>query len=227
MKNNFQCVIFDLDGTLINTAPDVRLALNHTLLNYGQCEMTTSEIYALLGGGVRMLIEKAFAKNNLSISAEEIEKAIACYLEYYKANPVVETKIYPGVIEVLNTLKSAGIRLGICTNKPSVMTSLVLNKLEMDHFFAAVLAGDEVRKPKPDGDHIHELLKKMGTADCLTAMVGDSEIDKASAENAGIPFIGVRYGYDPDQLNHTHMINHFGELPAALAKISTMGNPLL
>lgn len=227
MNTHLHCVIFDLDGTLINTAPDVRLALNHMLASYGQPELTTPDIYALLGGGARKMIETAFLKSNVTLQADEIDKAIRCYLEFYKSNPVVETTIYPGVLDVLTSLKNAGIALGICTNKPSVMTKIVLKKLAMDHFFAAVLAGDEVAKPKPDGAHIHDVLKKIGIVDCQAVMVGDSEVDKASAEQAGIPFIGVRYGYDLGQLSHSHMIDHFGELPAILSTISTKGNPLL
>lgn len=226
MNHPFQCIIFDLDGTLVNTVPDVRLALNHTLLNYGQCEMRTEEICALLGGGVRMLIQKAFAQHQVELDEVALKEAISCYLAYYQENPIVETQVYPGVFDVLKILRDEGIKLGICTNKPSMITRIVLHKLNLDHYFSAVLAGDEVQKPKPHGDHIHAVIRKLENSSRSAVMVGDSVIDKLSAQDAGIPFIGVRYGYDAEQFQHTHMINCFSELPTALEKISLQGNVL-
>lgn len=217
----FTSVIFDLDGTLINTAPDVRLALNHMLSVYGQPEIAPDDIYPLIGGGARNLIQKAFENNQIELPEAKINQALACYLNFYKAHPVVETTIYPGVVEVLQELKNAGMKLGICTNKPGVMTGIVLEKLNLKQFFAAVVAGDEVAQSKPHELHIQEVLKLLQVSPLLSVMVGDSEIDKMSARNAGIPFVGVSYGYDAHAFSGDNIIHTFSELPFALQQIKT------
>lgn len=217
-------IIFDLDGTLINSIPDVRLALNHTLTIYGQPEIEHDEIVKLIGDGIHPLITKAFAKTNVVLKTAEINKAISHYLDYYKSNPVVATNIYPDVVNTLQQFKENGLELGICTNKPSIMTKIILEKLNLKHFFTAIISGDEMSHAKPHPDHIQEILRQMNVINLPSVMVGDSIIDKLSAENANIPFIGVSYGYGGNQLNSDMMINHFSELPAALYYLSTRGN---
>lgn len=211
-----KAVIFDLDGTLINSAPDVRLALNHTLAIYGQSGIGQDEIYTLIGSGIKSLMTKAFKKKKITLTNEEIDNAILHYLNYYQAHPVVETKLYPDVITILQQLKQDGFQLGLCTNKPAIMTKIVLQQLNLDYFFRVVISGDEVVYPKPHPDHLHEVLRKMNIFNLSAVMVGDSVLDKVIAKKAGIPFIGVRYGYEHDRLDADIMINHFCELPMAL-----------
>src|ERR1700727_1199487 len=102
-QSSINSVIFDLDGTLIDTIPDVRLALNHMLTVYGKEPIQANDIYELIGSGAKSMLTKAFAKSNFILSDDEMTNAIACYLNYYKANPVVETKIYAGVVAGLQT----------------------------------------------------------------------------------------------------------------------------
>lgn len=216
----FKTIIFDLDGTLVDTVPDVLLALNHTLLTYHQPIIDVNTLFTLMGKGAKAMIEGAFQKNDFKLSPDVMTNVLACYLDYYQAHPVLETSIYPGVVETLRLFQDLGVKLGICTNKPAVMAHLVLEKLNLKHFFSAIVAGDEVTKPKPSDQHIIAVLKKMNATLTQTLMVGDSEIDKISAENAGIPFIGARYGYAPDQMTSGHIIDHFSELPTLCIKIS-------
>lgn len=219
-KTAYSVIIFDLDGTLINTAPDVRLAINKTLALYNQPGINLSEIYPLLGRGVTFMMEKSFLKIGMALNKSEIKKTVANYLNFYRECPVVDTEIYPGVVEVLSVLKKNGVRLGICTNKPSTMTMLILDRLGLTPFFEAILAGEDVKYPKPDGRHIHEVLKKMDSSNLKAVMVGDTSVDMAAAEDAGIPFIGVSYGYEGNKLNSKCLINSILDLPTVLNTIS-------
>lgn len=217
MTTTLKAIVFDLDGTLINTAPDVRLALNHMLGKYHLPSINSNEeIYELIGLGAIPMIQRAFTKFGKTISIEELPVARACYLTYYQQNPVVESYIYPNVIPVLEQLRKNGIHFGICTNKPSVMTHLVLEQFQLKDYFSAIVAGDDVAQPKPHGQHILDVLDKMGCDTKSAIMVGDSDIDKASAFDAGIDFIGVTYGYSRIPISANILIDHFHELPNIL-----------
>lgn len=208
-----KAIVFDLDGTLINSAPDVRLALNHMLAKYHLPQIKGDEVYDLIGLGAIAMIQMAFTKFGTSLSAEDLVAARACYLDYYQQHPVVESYIYPSVVSVLDQLRKDGIRFGICTNKPSVMTHLVLEQFQIKDYFSAIVSGDDITQPKPHGQHILDVLQKMGCDTKSAIMVGDSDIDKASAFNAGIYFIGVTYGYSRDPISANILIDHFQELP--------------
>lgn len=213
-------IIFDLDGTLINTIPDVLLALNHTLTTFGGTPIEATQIFELIGNGARFMIENAFAISKTIFSRSEIDEALACYLTFYREHPVVNSEIYPSVIEILQQCKNAGLTLGICTNKPGVVVRVLLEKLHLNPFFSAVLCGDEVSYSKPDAQHIFDVLMRMDCSRYSTVLVGDSHIDQLCAHNAEIPFIGVSYGYDAANLTSGVLINHFNELPAALKQIT-------
>lgn len=213
----FSVIIFDLDGTLINTAPDVRMAINHMLSHYGLPSIASNDIYQLIGLGADVTIRKAFEKvlphsqNELFL---QLEQAKEIYLNYYRQHPVVESYIYPDVQTVLAQFRDAGLRLAICTNKPSMMTHLVLQHFQLHTYFEVIVAGDDSLHPKPHGQHILDVLQKMNCDIRDAIMVGDSEIDRKSSEHAGVPFIGVTYGYNQPALVAPNLIHHFSELPA-------------
>jgi phosphoglycolate phosphatase len=219
---HIKSIVFDLDGTLIDSAPDVRRALTHTLESYGLEGVSPEEIYGLIGTGVRPLLSKAFASKNQPLTPQEITVALNIYLDYYRAHPVIETCIYPGVIPVLTILKNKNITMGICSNKPSAMARLVVEKLNLASFFKVVLCGDQVSNPKPHGDHILETLQQMQMSPEHTVMIGDSHVDQMSAKNASVPFIGVQYGYEKFTCATGTFIQTFSELPAALEEICSM-----
>jgi phosphoglycolate phosphatase len=214
-------IIFDLDGTLVNTIPDVLLALNHTLKTFDGAPIASDQVYELIGNGARFMIENAFAKSKTIFSRAEIDEALACYLKFYREHPVVESKIYPGVLDILQHYKNENIALGICTNKPGVVVRVLLEELQMKQFFSAVLCGDEVSYPKPDAQHIYDVLIRMDCSRYSTVLVGDSHIDQLCAQNAGIPFIGASYGYDSATITSELRINHMNELPALIKKITS------
>jgi phosphoglycolate phosphatase len=218
--DNISSIIFDLDGTLVNTVPDVLLSLNYTLNSFGRPAINNEDIYDLIGNGARFLLENAFTKTKMPFTSFDIDAALACYLQYYSEHPIVETTVYPHVEELLHHFANSGITLSICTNKPRVITQVLLDKLNLKHLFAVVLSGDEVSFPKPNAQHIYDVINRTSGDLAQAVLVGDSLVDKICAENAGIPFIGVSYGYDLDASADCLMIDNFYELPAALIKIT-------
>lgn len=221
MKPSVDSIIFDLDGTLINTIPDVLLALNHTLQKFEGAPIDATQIYELIGNGARFMIENAFAKSKTIFNRSEIDDALACYLQFYRANPVVNSEIYPGVVELLDYYKQHNMALGICTNKPGVVVRVLLEEMQLSQYFSAVLCGDEVSYPKPDPQHVFDVLNRMDRSRFSTVLVGDSHIDQLCAQNAAIPFIGVNYGYDAKTIVSAVMINHISELPRAISTLTS------
>lgn len=216
---SLKAIIFDLDGTLVDTVQDVRLALNKALALHCEGQIKQEEIDRLIGHGATYMIAEAFKTFNICLSDVELQHALDYYLQCYQQNPVVETLIYPNVVEVLREFKKNNLKLAICTNKPSIMTNLVLEKLNLKHFFEVICAGDEVKNAKPHPDHLCYILDKL---DCLAhevIMVGDSEVDKATADNLNVAFIGVSYGY-ASQLKSDIIIANMKELLDILVKNS-------
>jgi phosphoglycolate phosphatase len=219
-EKHLRSIILDLDGTLVNTVPDVLLSLNYTLATFGRPTIEESEISGLIGNGARFLMENAFTKSHIPYTRFDIDAALACYLKYYSQNPVVATCIYPHVIDVLDQLSATGVTLSICTNKPGVITRVLLQELKLAHYFAIVLCGDEVSYPKPNAQHIFDVINRTNGKLAEAVLIGDSLVDKICAENAGIPFVGVSYGYDLDETSHCLLIDNFSQLPDALHKIT-------
>jgi len=215
-------VIFDLDGTLIDSAPDVAEALNKTLESVKRSTLPLKIIRKFIGHGARNMIQDALmATGDLNIETT-LDDMIERYLEFYKADPTSRTQIYSGVFEVLNELTAAHVRLGICTNKPSVMADIVLNQLKLAPYFCGMTAGDDVEHPKPDGRHITETLNRMGASNEGAVMVGDSQSDFAAARDAGIGAVAVSYGYFADSIDAQYIditIDKMADLPSALQQL--------
>jgi phosphoglycolate phosphatase len=213
-------IVFDLDGTLINTKPDVMIALNKTLAYFGQPHLPRFEVYSCIGKGLKYMLRTAFKKFNSNLIGEHMEIAKQYYLDYYMRHPVVETTIYPEVENVLTQLQQEGMQFGICTNKPGMTARMVLDKLNLTRFFTAISCGDEFKYPKPDGRHVLDVVTAMHADISQTVFVGDSLVDKQAAENAGIPFIGATYGYDLNEFTLGLVIPQFLDLPAALQTLT-------
>ncbi|MDO8607443.1 MAG: phosphoglycolate phosphatase [Phaeospirillum sp.] len=214
-------VVFDLDGTLIDSAPDVAAALNRLLAEEGRRRLSLPEVQQLVGEGAGALIERAWTATGAPADRQAVAALIERYLVFYRAHPADHTIIYDGVPEELARLAGLGVKMGICTNKPHAMTLIVLDALGLSGRFDAVLGGDYPRR-KPDGQHIRETLRLMG-ADGLPALyVGDSRTDVLAARDAGLPVICVTYGYarmPVEQLGADRLIDRFGDLGCALAEM--------
>lgn len=215
-------VIFDLDGTLIDSAPDVAEALNKTLESVQRSKLPLKTIQKFIGHGARNMIQDALkATGGLKIEVT-LDGMIERYLSYYKADPTKRTQVYPGVFDVLEQLTKNHMPLGICTNKPSVMAEIVLDQLNLAPYFCGMTAGDDVKHPKPDGRHITETLCCMGASKEGAVMVGDSESDLAAARDAGIGAIAVSYGYFSDSIDGRLIdmtIDTMTDLPSALQQL--------
>ena len=162
MAARFRTVVFDLDGTLIDSAPDVAAALNRVLAEDGRRTLALAEVQQLVGEGARPLIRRAWAATGPTVAESEVDDLLARYLEQYRARPADHTVIYEGVRSVLEQLQARGLALAICTNKPSGMTRLVLAELDLARHFQAVVGGDDSAFPKPDGRHILDTLARLG-----------------------------------------------------------------
>ena len=216
-------VVFDLDGTLIDSLPDVLACLNLMLAEDNRRPLNSSELRNLVGRGVTPMVEDAYSMTGQTVSSPvQLKDAVQRYLKHYKSNPVGHTVIFPNVIDTLGKLKQKGFCMGICTNKPYEMTLLVLEGLKIDVFFDGITGGDNLPFNKPDPRHILTTLELMKSEASNAVMVGDSWVDVKAARNAGLPVIAVNYGYNSDpveSLNADTVIEDMALLPEAIKKL--------
>ncbi len=219
-------IVFDLDGTLIDSLPDVLASLNLLLAEEKRRPLKVTELRSLVGRGVNPMVEDAYGITGKAIaSSAELEDAVQRYIGHYKANPVGHTVIFPNVIDTLGRLKEDGFRMGICTNKPYEMTLRVLEGLGMNIFFDGVTGGDNLQFNKPDPRHILTTLELMKSETHRAVMVGDSLVDTKAGHNAGLPVIAVNYGYSSEpqeSFGATSMIEDFALLPQAIAMLNSL-----
>jgi phosphoglycolate phosphatase len=210
-------MVFDLDGTLIDSAPDMHLAVNRMLAGLGANPLSLPEIRTMVGDGASALIARALAARHC-VTADP-GKALAEFLAYYEADPTAVTKTFPGVPETLERLRAAGLQLAICTNKPTRLTQMIIERLGISQYFTRVLAGDSMPFRKPDPRALMEVLNGFDTPPAATIMVGDSEVDAATAHGANVPFVLMTYGYHRgpiDAISSIATLDHFGELATLL-----------
>lgn len=216
-------IVFDLDGTLIHSAPDVCRALNATLTKLGRREHSVTEVQGYLGWGAPILISKALAATGGALPEDQVSQITKDFLDFYAEHPIVDTVIFPGALEALRALKGGGFRLGICTNKPSVTAAPVLDQLGLNGYFEAVICGDQVAKKKPDGGHVLDTIQALGGNRESSVMIGDSENDIDAANHAGVSSIAVTFGYAharPEDLGANALIDHFDELGPLIHKLT-------
>lgn len=208
-------IIFDLDGTLIDSVIDVRAALNQLLSENGRHPLTDADVRTMVGEGVKPMLTNAFARTGEALSPDQVDDLVARYLELY-INANHDTKIiYPGVIKLLDTFMSHNISMGVCTNKPKISTHIVLKNLGLAQYFKAVVCPEDTPFRKPDPRHAEQALRSIGGARESSLFVGDSESDLRSAQSAEIPCVLVSYGYaqsSVSQLSADFVIGTFAEL---------------
>ncbi len=188
-------IVFDLDGTLVDTAPDLTAALNHVLTNEGRPTLPMAEVRNLVGHGARALIERGMSLNGAPPAEPELQRMLKLFLSYYGDNIANKSKLFPGVIEALNHLRAQKARLGVCTNKPAGLTQALLNALNMQAQFEAVLGSDSLPVRKPDPLHLIETIRQAGGDPARAVMVGDSATDVHTAKAANVPVVLVSFGY--------------------------------
>lgn len=189
-------VIFDLDGTLLNTIDDLGTAANHTLAELGLPQHTLDEYRLMVGNGMRKLIMRALPDDKASDDAF-IDNTLKQFLEYYAQHIDVYTKPYPGVPELINTLSTAGYKLAVASNKIQAGAERLIEKFFPGIPFVAVMGNSPLYPLKPDAAVVEYIMDKAGTDRAHTVMVGDSGTDIQTARNAGIPIIAVSWGFRP------------------------------
>ena len=220
----FEALVFDLDGTLIDSAPDVCASVNRVFKAKGRRELSLDEAKDMIGWGGRVLMEKALAATGDPGSEDEIDDTLRAFLKSYADHPAELTTVFPGAVEALETFKAAGVKLGICTNKPTATTTPVLKALGLDGYFDVVSCGDAVPHKKPDGRHVLQVIEQLGATVDTAAMIGDSENDIHAANDAGVRSVCVTFGYAHvplEDIGADALIDRFEDLPRALRQIAT------
>jgi phosphoglycolate phosphatase len=218
-----KAIAFDLDGTLIDTAPDLARAVNRMLADLGRPEHPVEKVSTWIGDGVARLIKRALTDSpEDEPDAVLFDKAHARFHAHYLAGVCEHSAPYPDVVEALRQLKAQGLRFACVTNKLAAFTEPLLAELDLDHYFDLVLSGDSLPRKKPDPLPLAHMCDRFGIAPTAAILVGDSLNDLRAARAAGMPVILVRYGYnqgvdlgahDPDA-----MIESFRELIPMLAQ---------
>jgi phosphoglycolate phosphatase len=212
-------IAFDLDGTLVDTAPDLVRALNAIIVPRGLSPVPLNDVRALVGRGAQALIERAYSQQDKDISAEEALSFVPGFIEAYQADIIGESAPYPGVIETLEKLQKAGAILSVCTNKPSILADQIIKGLGLNNYFTRIIGPDRTTAKKPSADHV---IDAVGSGFSYMAMVGDSSPDVDAAKAAGIPSIVMSYGYSEkpaSSLGADRLIHSFSNVPKTLVEL--------
>lgn len=224
MTTTLPALVFDFDGTLIESAPEIHACLNALLEQHGRPAVTLAQVERMIGNGVRSLVERGFQATGGP--PDDFEAALARFIDMYNNAPIDETPVYDGVPETLAQLHAAGHLMAICTNKLHAPTMKILQGLDFARYFTVVTGGDTFPVRKPDPGHLLGVLERLGVEPDGAIMIGDSPNDIGCAIAAGVRSIAVSYGYSrvpPAELGATRLIDRFSELPDAIAGLS--GHP--
>ncbi len=216
-------IAFDLDGTLVETAPDLIGALNVILVEEGMAPAPMSAVRQLVGHGLRGMLLRAFAMADLTISEARIAELRPRVVEVYRGRIAQESRPFPGCLEALADLRARGAKLAVCTNKPEGLARLLLEQLDMARCFDAILGGDTLPVQKPDPAPLVEAIVRAGGDPARSMLVGDASPDTAAAKAAGIPCVVCDFGYNdlpPAELDGDATISHFNELADVVARLA-------
>jgi phosphoglycolate phosphatase len=220
MKN--VTLVLDLDGTLVDTAPDLVRATNHVMRSIGAPEAPGEQIRATVSHGARAMIVHALALAGRSMSDPEVDRLLDQFLGYYSENIARDSRPYPDAVEVLSSLAKRGTKLAVCTNKREELSRKLLRELKMDRLFSAIVGRDTLPVHKPDPGHlVGTIILADGNLD-RAIMVGDSETDVQTAKRAGIPCIGVTFGYTPTPVatfKPEGLIDHYRDLEERMREV--------
>lgn len=216
-------VIFDLDGTLVDSAPDLCGALNRLLGREGRPQLHLSAVRGMIGDGVQKLVERGFAETGTPLDEAAVPAMVEGFMAFYEDMLTDSTVPYPGVVAALEHLRSSRhYVLGLCTNKPQSASVRILADLHLAHYFSAVLGGDACSVRKPDPGHVLATVEALGVPEDRVVVVGDSPNDAYAARDAGLKSVLVSFGYTAipaRRLPADAVIDHFEDLPAVIERL--------
>jgi phosphoglycolate phosphatase len=213
-------LVFDLDGTLVDSLSDLRAALNEMLRGLARRELSADEVRRMIGDGTHALVGQALRATG---EVGDLEDAHQRFLAFYEAAPTRLSRLYPGVATTLRSLVGLGARLAICTNKQQATTLAVLDEFKIAKYFEVIVGGDVVPFRKPDPRHLLAALGQLRASPNDSVMIGDNENDHAAGRAAGTAVILMRYGYlrvPPETLAPDAWLDQFAGIPSALDRIS-------
>lgn len=216
-------VIFDLDGTLVDSAPAFLEALNRLFDELGRPPVALEQVRDMMGYGAAVLLEHALELAGRRAPKRGLDSLTRRMIDLFFERHLERSRVFPGVIPTLEALQAEGLRLGLCTNKPHDSAVETLAGLKLDRFFGAVVGGGEGPAGKPDGAHPLAVIERLGDSVTSAVMVGDTETDVLAARNAGLPVIAVSYGYSrvpAAELGADLVIDDFAELLFALKRLA-------
>ncbi|MDX5330868.1 MAG: phosphoglycolate phosphatase [Pseudomonadota bacterium] len=215
-------VAFDLDGTLVDTAPDLVGTLNVILGEEGHAPLPMDEARPFIGRGARWLLQRGFTAAGRPIAEPEMPALFDRFIAHYNAHIADDSRPFPGMVEALEALKTADARLVVCTNKRTDLSRTLLDALDLTHWFEAVVGADAAPAQKPDRRHLETAIALAGGRPDRAVMVGDAAPDAGAARAAGVPLVMVSFGYTDipvAELSPDVLIDHYRELPEACVRL--------
>ena len=217
-------LVFDLDGTLIETAPDLHAALNHALAGDNLPPVSLDTVRMMIGDGAKAMIRKALDHHGVAIDERHIDKALwPAFLAHYRKNITHHSRPFDDCLTSLSELRTAGAKLAVCTNKSQALAEAVLAGLDMTQYFSAIVGGDTLATKKPDGEHIKETVRRSGGDPARAIMIGDAWTDERAARDAQLPFVFVSFGYGTHSnqpYDHLISIDHWRDMRQALSELA-------
>ncbi|MBA4782065.1 MAG: HAD-IA family hydrolase [Rhizobiales bacterium] len=215
-------VVFDLDGTLVDSAGDLISTLNKVIAREGLQPIGREFVGHLVGQGALRMLDKAYQYHGMTLDEATRNRLLGEFLRVYEDHIADETRAFDGVVDVLDNLRTDGWTLAVCTNKYEGLSRKLLGALKLDHYFAAICGSDTFSVRKPDPDHLFGTIDKAGSDRRRAIMVGDSATDINTAKAAAIPVIGVTFGYSDvliHELEPDHIVSHYREMMGIIRKI--------
>jgi phosphoglycolate phosphatase len=226
--NSDRTVVFDLDGTLVDTAPDLINALNFILDREGLPPVPLKSARTMIGAGVRRLLERGLEVDGRNAGVEDINRLTDDFIDYYAAHIADASRPFEGLESALDNLQAQGYRFAVCTNKLEWLSKRLLDRLGLSARFAAICGADTFGISKPDPAILQQTVARAGGQLSTAIMVGDAGPDIGVARRAGIPVIGVEFGYTDvpiADLKPDRLIGHMSELPAAVESLMLHRRP--
>jgi phosphoglycolate phosphatase len=215
-------IAFDLDGTLVDTAPDLIDTLNAVFAQKGIPPVAFETARTMIGGGVKKLLERSLGAQGFASTPSEVDALFKVYLDHYVAHIADRSRPFPGLLTALDRLETQGFRFAVCTNKLEQLSIRLLDALDLSRRFLAVCGQDTFGVAKPNPKILRLTLERAGGSLADAVMVGDSETDIATAKAAGVPVVAVDFGYTETpvgELSPDRVISHFDDLPEAIAAV--------